>query len=195
VMPFLALELRDLPADPREGSFHFASFEVGSSALLGRVNFVKFRLEDSWFIPWPPPTVLAVSHRLGLAAPYGGTEDLVIEDRFKAGGSTTIRGYKEDRVGPLDDNGNPERGDLLLILNLEWRFPIWRWLGGVTFFDVGTVTPKVSDFSFSELFPGIGAGLRITTPIGPIRLDVGYGLRQVRNDDRIQVYLTVGQAF
>jgi outer membrane protein insertion porin family len=195
VSPFLALELRDQPADPKQGSFHYTSFELGSSALGGNVNFVKFVLEDSWFIPWPRPTVFAISHRLGLAAPYGGSDDLVIEDRFKAGGSTTIRGYKEDRVGPLDDAGNPERGDLLLILNLEWRFPIWRWLGGVTFFDVGTVEPKVSDFSFSDLFPGIGAGLRITTPIGPIRLDVGYALRQVRDDDRLRVYLTVGQAF
>ena len=41
----------------------------------------------------------------------------------------------------------------------------------------------------------LGGGLRYKLPIGPIRLDVGYGLRQVRNDDRIQVYLTVGQAF
>jgi outer membrane protein assembly factor BamA len=139
--------------------------------------------------------VLAVSHRLGLAAPYGGTDDLVIEDRFKAGGSTTIRGYKEDRVGPLDDNGNPEGGDMLLILNLELRFPIWRWLGGVAFFDVGGVSPRVHDFSTSDLYPGIGAGLRITTPIGPIRFDVGYGLRQVRDDDRLRFYLTVGQAF
>ena len=152
--PFLALELRDLPADPRQGSFHFVSLEVGSSALGGEINFVKFRLEDSWFVPWPPPTVLAISHRAGLAAPFGGTDDLVIEDRFKAGGSTTIRGYERDRVGPLDDNGNPERGDLLLILNLEWRFPIWRWLGGVTFFDVGTVTPRVKDFSFKSSTPG-----------------------------------------
>ena len=151
--PFLALELRDVPADPRQGSFHFTSLEVGSSALGGGIKFVKFRLEDSWFIPWPPPTVLAISHRLGLGAPSGGTDDLVIEDRFKAGGSTTIRGYERDRVGPLDADGNPERGDFSVILNLEWRFPIWRWLGGVTFFDVGAVTPRVKNFSFNDLYP------------------------------------------
>jgi outer membrane protein assembly factor BamA len=195
LMPFLTLELRDQPADPRRGSFHYASFEVGSSALGGEVDFVKFRLEDSWYLPWPPPTVLAISHRLGLAAPYGDTDDLVIEDRFKAGGSTTIRGYRLDRVGPVDAANNPLGGDLLLILNLEWRFPIWRWLGGVAFFDVGGVSPRVDDFTTDDLFPGVGAGLRITTPIGPIRLDVGYALRPLRDEDRIQVYLTVGHAF
>jgi outer membrane protein insertion porin family len=195
LMPFLTLELRDQPADPRQGSFHYASFEVGSSALGGEVDFVKFRLEDSWYLPWPPPTVLAISHRVGLAAPYADTDDLVIEDRFKAGGSTSIRGYRLDRVGPVDAADNPLGGDLLLILNLEWRFPIWRWLGGVAFFDVGGVSPRVNDFALDDLFPGVGAGLRITTPIGPIRLDVGYGLRPLRDEDRIQVYLTVGHAF
>jgi outer membrane protein insertion porin family len=192
---FLSLELRDQPADPKQGSYHFTGLEIGTSALGGNVNFVKFRLEDSWLFSWPPRTVLAVSTRFGLAAPYGDTADLVIEDRFKAGGSTTVRGYKEDHVGPLDARSNPQGGDLRILMNLEWRFPLYRWLGGVVFFDTGMVTPSVTDFAWSAFFPGVGGGLRITTPIGPIRLDVGYGLRQVRNDDRFQVYLTVGQAF
>jgi outer membrane protein insertion porin family len=195
VLSFLSLELRDLPSDPHNGSYHFTGLEIGSSALGGNVNFVKFRLEDSWFFSWPPRTVLAVSTRFGIAAPYADTADLVIEDRFKAGGSTTVRGYKEDHVGPLDARSNPQGGDLRILTNFEWRFPLYRWLGGVVFFDAGLVTPSVTDFAWSAFFPGVGGGLRITTPIGPIRLDLGYGLRQVRNDDRLQVYLTVGQAF
>jgi len=195
VQSFLTLELRDQPADPHNGSYHFAAFEIGSRVLGGDVNFVKFRLEDTWLAPLPAKSVLALSTRFGIAAPYGDTADLVIEDRFKAGGPTTVRGYKLDKVGPLDDGGNPRGGDLSIITNVEYRFPIYHWLGGVVFLDAGLVTPTVSDFAWSQFFPGVGSGLRITTPIGPIRLDVGYGLRQVRNDDRIQVYLTVGQAF
>jgi len=195
VQGILSLELRDPPVDPKRGSYHFTGLEIGSSALGGNVNFVKFRLEDTWLFSWPPRTVLAVSTRFGLAAPYADTADLVIEDRFKAGGSTTVRGYKEDHVGPLDVDGNPQGGDLRILMNLEWRFPLYRWLGGVVFFDVGMVTPTVPEFAWNAFYPGVGGGLRITTPIGPIRLDVGYGLRQVRTDDRFQVYLTVGQAF
>lgn len=195
VMPFLALELRDNPTDPHGGSYHYASFEVGSSHLGGNVNFAKFILENSVYIGWPRSTVLALSGRLGLAAPYGDTEDLVIEDRFKAGGSTTIRGYRDERVGPVDASNNPQGGDLRILFNVEWRFPIWRFLGGVTFFDAGTVTPRVRDFAFSEVFPGAGAGLRLTTPIGPVRFDVGYALRQLRDEDRLQFYVTVGHAF
>jgi outer membrane translocation and assembly module TamA len=149
----------------------------------------------AWFIGWPPGTVVAVSSRVGLAAPYAGTEDLVIEDRFKAGGSTTLRGYREDRVGPVDARDNPLGGDLRILLNLEWRFPIWRFLGGVTFLDVGAVTARVRDLSLSDVYPDAGVGLRITTPIGPIRFDVGYALRQLRDDNRVQFYVTVGHAF
>lgn len=195
VMPFLALELRDNPTDPHAGSYHFASVEVGSSHLGGSVNFVKFVLENSVYVGLPGATVLALSGRLGLATPYGDTEDLVIEDRFKAGGSTTIRGYRDERVGPVDSFNNPEGGDLRLLFNVEYRFPIWRFLGGVTFFDAGMVTPRVRDFAWSEFFPGAGAGLRLTTPIGPVRFDVGYALRQLRNEDRLQFYVSVGQAF
>jgi len=195
LMPFLSLELRDNPTDPHGGSYHLASVEVGSSALGGSVNFVKFVLENSVYLGLPHGTVLALSGRLGLATPFGGTEDLVIEDRFKAGGSTTIRGYREERVGPVDSSNNPEGGDLRVLFNVEYRFPIWRFLGGVTFFDAGMVTPRVRDFAWDQFYPGAGGGLRLATPIGPVRFDVGYALRQLRNEDRVQLYVTVGHAF
>jgi outer membrane protein insertion porin family len=92
-------------------------------------------------------------------------------------------------VGPVDASNNPEGGDLRLLFNVEWRFPIRRSLGA------GMVTPRARDFAFSEFFPGAGAGLRITTPIRPLRFDMGYALRQLRDDDRLQFYVTVGNAF
>ena len=78
-------------------------------------------------------------------APYGGTKALVIQDRFFAGGANTVRGYREDRLGPLDANGNPTGGNATAIGNLEVRFPIWRWFGGAVFVDTGAVTPEIKD--------------------------------------------------
>ena len=60
VMPSLALELRDLPSDPRRGSFHYAAFEVGSTALGGDRQLRQVPARRLLFFPWPPPTVLAV---------------------------------------------------------------------------------------------------------------------------------------
>ncbi len=196
ITPQLTLDRRDRPLDPRRGSFHLAALEVGGFVLGGDADFVKTRLETAWFLDPLPPTVLALSLRLGLAAPFRDTDDLPIEERFFAGGATTVRGYRERRLGPLDAKGNPLGGDALVVLNVEWRFPIWRWFGGAVFFDTGAVTPRVGDLSVDELRSGVGAGLRVTTPVGPVRLDVGYPLDRVpRQSQTPRVYFTVGYPF
>ncbi|HEX6209796.1 MAG TPA: outer membrane protein assembly factor BamA, partial [Methylomirabilota bacterium] len=169
VTPELTLDRRDQPLDPRSGSFHLASLEVGGFVLGGDADFLKTRLETAWFLDWLRPTVLALGLRLGLATPFGDTADLPIEKRFFAGGATTVRGYRERRLGPLDAKGNPLGGNALVVLNVEWRFPLWRWLDGAIFVDSGAVTARVADLSIDELRSGVGAGVRLRTPVGPLR--------------------------
>ncbi len=195
VTPMLTLDRRNEPLDPTHGSYHQISLETGAGILGSDVEFVKGWLETRWFINWPPPMVVALSGRLGLAAPYGGTQSLAIQDRFFAGGASTVRGFREDRLGPLDDRGNPTGGNATAIFNVELRFPIWRWFGGAVFIDTGAVTPEVKDLQLSEFKSGAGAGLRIKTPVGPIRFDVGYALQPVPGESRTQFYVTVGNAF
>jgi outer membrane protein insertion porin family len=196
ITPELTLDRRDQPLDPRRGSFHLASVEVGSFVLGSDADFLKARLETAWYLDQLRPTVLALGARLGLATPLGDTSDLPIEERFFAGGATTVRGYRERRLGPLDAKGNPLGGNALVVLNVEWRFPIWRWLGGAIFFDTGAVTADVSDLALDELRSGVGAGVRVTTPVGPLRLDVGYPLDRVpRQSQTLRIYVTVGYPF
>ena len=193
--PTLVWDFRDDRFNPRRGSVHQASLELATAALGGTVDFVKSDLSTSWFFSWLPPTVLAFSGRLGLAGPFAGTDSLPIQDRFFTGGSTSVRGFPEDKLGPLDSAGNPLGGNALVVLSAEWRFPLWGWLGGAVFIDTGTVTPEVSDLRLSAFKSGAGAGLRVATPVGPIRLDVGYALQPIPHESRTQVYLTVGFPF
>jgi len=194
--PSLALDRRDDPGEPARGSSHLLSLELGDTAFGSEVKFVKFQLETRWYLDWLSPTVLALAGRLGMAAPYGGTPALDIDDRFKAGGRTSIRGYPEDRVGPVDAAGNPAGGNGRLLLNLEWRFPLWRWLGGVLFVDSGTVAPEADELLQGPWKTGTGAGLRVATPIGPLRVDAGYGLNGLsRRADRWQISFGIGHPF
>ncbi|MFA5028660.1 MAG: BamA/TamA family outer membrane protein, partial [Candidatus Methylomirabilota bacterium] len=182
--------------EPRRGGSHLISLEVGAPVFGSEVHFTKFQLETRWYLDWLSPTVLALSGRLGLAAPFGGTPALDIDDRFKAGGITTVRGYPEDRVGPADAAGNPVGGNARALLNAEWRFPIWRWLGGALFVDAGTVTPEAGDLVRAKVKTGVGGGLRIATPIGPIRMDVGYALNTLpTREDRWQLTFGIGHPF
>ena len=193
--PALSLDLRDSLFNPTRGSQHLLSLEVGSWLLGSQINFLKGQLETTWYSDWLSPTVLVGAARIGLATPFGGTDALAIEDRFKAGGSSTIRGYPQDKVGPLDAAGNPVGGNARILLNLEWRLPIWGWLAAATFVDTGTVVPNVRDLRIQDFKTGVGGGLRITTPVGAFRLDVGYALNRIPGEDRWQVYFDFGQAF
>jgi outer membrane protein insertion porin family len=195
VTPRLALDRRDEPLDPTRGSFHQVAVETGGRVLGSDVQFVKGQFETRWYFDLVPKTVIAVAGRLGLASPYGGTDALAIQDRFYGGGATTVRGYREDRLGPLDARGNPIGGNATAILNLEWRFPLFRWLGGAVFIDSGAVTPEISDLNFGAFRTGVGGGLRIKTPVGPIRFDVGYALDRLANDSRTQFYVSFGNPF
>jgi outer membrane protein insertion porin family len=194
--PELTLDRRDVPLDPRRGSFHLVSVRGGGLALGGEADFIATRLETHWFFDWVPPTVLALSARLGLAEPLGDDDRLPIEERFFAGGASTVRGYRERRLGPLDARGNPAGGNGLAVFNVEWRFPLWRWFGGAVFFDTGAVTAKIADLAPDELRSGVGGGLRLSTPVGPVRLDLGYPLDRVENQDRkMRFYLSIGHPF
>jgi outer membrane protein assembly factor BamA len=94
-------------------------------------------------------------------------------DRFQAGGATTVRGYAENSLGARDTFGDVLGGDQLLILNQELRFPIYRWLRGVAFVDAGNAFSELEPFAFRDLAVGYGAGLRLNSPIGVLRLDFG----------------------
>ena len=82
------------------------------------------------------------------------------------------------------------------MLNLDYRFPISGPVGGVVFFDYGNVWADWSDFDFADLKPGAGLGVRYTSPIGPIRLEIGWKLDPEPQDDSAPVFfLSFGNPF
>ena len=89
------------------------------------------------------------------------------------GGATTVRGYRENGLGPKDADGVPTGGEGLIVLNQEIRFPLYRWLNGVGFVDAGNVIDKGEKIGFGELKVGYGFGLRFDTPVGLLRVDLG----------------------
>jgi outer membrane translocation and assembly module TamA len=98
-------------------------------------------------------------------------------------------------VGPLDSQGDPLGGNAMVVANAEWRFPIWRVLGGAVFFDAGTVTSEVRQLALDTFRLGTGGSLRIITPVGPLRFDIGYALTPIPGEDRLQFYFALGNPF
>ena len=86
------------------------------------------------------------------------------------------------------------------MLNAELRVPVWKDIGVVGFVDAGNVFNRVSDFDFGEIRPTTGFGFRYKSPIGPIRVDLGFKLdRQTLPDGELErltaLHISLGQAF
>jgi outer membrane protein assembly factor BamA len=188
------IDRRDDPFNPGRGWFTASTLELSRPGLGSDLRFLKQFSQYSHFVPIGRGTVLASAARLGLARTYDD-EVLIPSERFFAGGANTVRGYREDDLGERSIFDDAEGGSALLVLNSELRFPIYRWLKGVGFLDLGNVYPKVSDISFTDLQIGLGAGARLDTPFGLVRFDIGVPANRRSFDPRWRVHFGLGHAF
>jgi outer membrane protein assembly factor BamA len=188
------VDRRDDAFNPARGWFAASALELSRPGLGSDLSFLKDFAQYSHFVPVGQRLVLASAARLGLARTFDD-EVLIPSERFYAGGANSVRGYREDDLGPRSVLGDADGGYALLVLNGELRFPVYRWLKGVGFVDVGNVYPKISDISLSDLQIGIGAGARFDTPFGLIRFDLGVPANRRSFDPRWRIHVGLGHAF
>jgi translocation and assembly module TamA len=191
----LALDSRDDPLDPQEG--YLASLSAAPYANLGgEANFVRPEVNAAfyWRLFGSPDIIFA--NRAYLGADIGATLDELPSDlRFYAGGGGSIRGYPYQTVGPLRSK-TPTGGRSVFTFSSELRVRVHEYVGIVPFLDGGSAFSNVLPPYEETLRFGAGLGVRIFTPIGPIRLDVATPLNRRENiDDLGQFYLSIGQAF
>jgi len=160
---------RDDPLNTRKGSFTSVSFDQAALWLGSDSSNRKLLAQQYAFVP---VRSLVLASRVQVGKKFG-RDDLFENDRFRAGGATTVRGYGEDGLGPRGSDGIPSGGETLMVFNQEVRFPIYGWLKGVGFVDAGNVLAKGEVFNWRALRVGYGAGVRFDTPIGLLRVDFG----------------------
>ena len=98
------------------------------------------------------------------------------------GGASTVRGYRENDLGPKsEETGNPMGGKFSLLANFEIRSSLFWRFGGTIFSDVGNLWEEPEEFRIEELRLTAGVGLQFFTPIGPLRTD--YAFRLIRAGD------------
>jgi outer membrane protein insertion porin family len=164
-----AWDSRDDPSDTTRGLLTSVSLEFAPEELGSDIRFVREVAQAYYFRPWRS-VVFASAARLGVVTPLAG-QDLIPSERFLAGGSRTVRGVPENGLGPRDFFGGASGGKLMIVLNQETRFPIYRWLRGVAFVDAGNVFAERGDASLSDLVGSLGLGLRLSTPLALLRVD------------------------
>jgi len=133
------------------------------------------------------------------------TRDLPASERFYAGGDTTMRGFALDQLGvrhippqpndTIDASGFPLGGNSLVLFMGETRVALRRGLQVVGFVDTGNVFKRVVDIDLSELRTAVGFGLRYKSPVGPIRVDLGFKTNRRDYEGLTAWFVTFGQAF
>jgi outer membrane protein insertion porin family len=224
----LIRDTRNDVLDPDRGLFFAVDNEVAARALASEVGFFKTFIQAFTYhrLPSRRRTVLALAGRVGVAhgfpralprqdsrgnpvlGPDGRplqdvVQDLPASERFFAGGDTTVRGFSLDRLGTpetITPTGFPTGGNGLIVLNSEVRIAMFRGLTGVGFLDGGNVFSRATRIDIAELRGAAGFGVRYRSPVGPIRVDLGFKLdrRELapgRLERRSVLHISLGQAF
>src|SRR6185295_402763 len=219
------------PFDPKGGSDLIGNTVVAGGVTKGSASFLKFSGTAAKYIPLRRRLTLAMRVQAGYVNPFGHFEGQVdtlrelllipLEDRFVTGGASSVRGYFENEIGSRlepDTSGTivrvNEGGEVLLQGSIEARFPLVWILTGAVFMDAGNVWEHPTDITLRRVFtiagPGagysdmrysVGAGIRIGTPVGPVRFDYGWKLRRAKaseadlSNTRGTFHFSLGQAF
>jgi outer membrane translocation and assembly module TamA len=181
--------------DPRRGAFwslnmNFAPSWLGSDAPLvkGFAQTVLNRSFREGAFTW------AQSYRVGLAWGLEG-EPVIVNERFRAGGASSLRGFGTNEVGPRGFLGEPVGGEAVVIMNQELRYRHQpTGLGLVGFYDVGDVFPTADSMRF-DFRHTLGAGLRWASPVGLLRVDLGVPLDRQPGEKSYRLFFGLGQAF
>jgi len=193
-----------------------------SSTIPG--GAVQYWVADYAFLHYVPlygPTFLSFQFSVDYGQPMGKTTALPPYRNFFAGGPDDIRGYRESRLGPKDQFGNPYGGNLKVVNRNELVLPIpakWRQTARVSlFYDMGNVfstskdlrfygpdevSPANYDFSFKDLKRSAGVSVQWLAPLGLFRFSLGLPLNAVHSNttnnwgDETEVFqFSIGQAF
>jgi outer membrane protein insertion porin family len=201
----LLRDTRDLILDPVAGAYQNLSVQVGhanlnrvfnpngfpvSQAVTGSVNFSKGSLEWRQYLSLQGKRKRLTDEKSALALRFltgYSVGTLPFFEQFFVGGAETLRGYREDRFW----------GKYMMLGSMEFRQPLARRLKGVLFLDVGDAwggnyaNVNLEGFAQSgfKLHAGVGLGIRVGTPLGPIRLDYGYG------DEGGRTHFSIGNVF
>jgi outer membrane protein insertion porin family len=237
-------DARDNPADPSKGNFNSVDFSVAATAIGSSASFLRVFFQNSTYHPIGRRFSFARGTRFGILEPYHDTVSqsfaapapgsciappppakstpsvIPLPEHFFAGGGTSLRGFALNQAGPRDGcTGFPVGGQVLLVFNQEFRFPmrlpyLGTSLGGALFYDGGNVYSRLGRISFRATLPDpviqllnpgrpagptnptvcvahctnelnyfshtVGFGFRYATPVGPIRIDLGYQLNRPR---------------
>lgn len=217
LVPSFFWDRRDDPIVPTRGWSTLVQLQYAFPSDLTDTELLKAFIQQTQYFDLGRPGVVALSLRAGGIEPFSTlipteadplagfpSRDIPIGERFFAGGDTTHRAYGRDDLGIREqtlllntakDDYIPVGGNGMLLLNLEYRFPLVGDFGGAVFFDSGNVWPDWRSMDFGDLKNGVGLGARYLSPLGPIRAGIGWKLDREKGETGYELFFNIGNPF
>jgi len=139
--------------------------------------------------------VLATRIKFGYAEELTHRDYVPTFDRFYMGGASTIRGYKENSMGPTDEGGTATGGKVIILGNLEYRRALFWKFGYTIFLDAGNLWEEVKHINIKDFKLTSGVGIQFFTPVGPLRLDYGRQIPIKESPETGRFHLSILYAF
>ncbi|EON14144.1 surface antigen (D15) [Pandoraea communis] len=190
LVPAFAWNRRDVDdlIFPRKGNIINTQIGLAAKPLLTDQSFARLYGRIRQYFPVGQRDLVIARLELGAVLTNGNTNRIPSPLLFFAGGTSSIRGYTYQSIG-RQQNGTTFPTKYLGTASLEYQRWVTRDWGGAVFWDVGTAT---DDYRHpTPLYHGVGFGVRWRSPVGPVNLDLGYGVR----DRRLRPAISLGVAF
>ena len=194
----LNFDRRDNPLNPARGyNVHFDS-KLSARGLGSDADFFGLSGKVSGLSPcgaalerWS----IAGSASAGVQWTFGSTAQVPISERHYLGGQNTVRGFRENSLGPRGADNAVIGGDVYSEANIELRYRIMPAVSLHTFLDAGNVYLRSMAPDYLDLRYSTGLGARYLSPIGPIGLDIGFPLNREEYEPTLRVHFTIGTNF
>lgn len=164
------------------------------------LEYYKVDFRAMKFLPLTKDLTLLLKGSLGYGDSYSDTTKLPFFEHYYAGGSSSVRGYEGNSLGPQEGNVS-QGGTLKVVGNIELIVPVPfvdednRSLRLSGFYDIGNVFTTSSDFESDELRTSAGVALIWMSPIAPLTFSYGFPLNDKEGDELQRFQFTLGSFF
>ena len=193
----LVRDTRDKYFSPTKGSRNSITVAYAGGPLGGDAEYTKVEGSSSWYFPMVWSTVFHVKGAAGQA--FENKDDkLPVYEHFYLGGMNSIRGFESAKISPRDPiTGERIGGDKMWYVNLGIIFPLVKDMGldGELFTDFGNVYDVDDDWDISDYKKAAGFGVNWASPLGPLRMALGFNLDKKDDEDSSTWDFSIGGSF
>jgi len=171
---------------------------ISAELTMGDADFYKlgYRVQNFW--PLGADYTLMLEGQLGAGDGFGSTDELPFFEAYYAGGIKSVRGYKDNTLGPRDSNRDPIGGNSRVVGTAELILPSWsdeKNFRMSAFVDAGNVWGVNQKLDLGDLRYTTGLTATWVSPFGPLTFVVAYPLNDQKGDDTETFQFTLGSTF